>query len=430
MFAKALLKDVIAAITDLRGEVDRTANTLQQALKKFEVAIQSRMTDGSAGDLRQHLIRIVDAQLVQQITRRLVVEESEQRTQTSRVRAALMEKLGSQASFAFFNERITESVFLDVLETVCEDSMRIAHQNMLQNPKEQLLGVSLVEKLRDRYGSDSHALKAYVGDLITRAGNFVALEALEIHRVAPGIPVGKPTAVNKFTVILPKAPEHAEFVNSLKTAFRETRAGDLELIETDSRPHEITLVSITNLLPLRYLKPLKFLEEKYRRRIESGGARASLELHTEGDGSVWPRLFVATNAEVKHQALPYVLLAKALGFIHEGPNPATGASEVLLLTKDADGFDSDPVLLGTSFVASADSVDLNQLHTIQTVCNAALASADYRHQEKRSALQRAVLADVEAIKVQCGGNIQDPTYRRFLDAGKRAVALLKGEATA
>jgi hypothetical protein len=430
MFAKALLKDVIAAITDLRSEVDRTANTLQQALKKFEVAIQSRMTDGSAGDLRQHLIRIVDAQLVQQITRRLVVEESEQRTQTSRVRAALMEKLGSQASFAFFNERITESVFLDVLETVCEDSMRIAHQNMLQNPKEQLLGVSLVEKLRDRYGSDSHALKAYVGELITRAGNFVALEALEIHRVAPGIPVGKPTAVNKFTVILPKAPEHAEFVNSLKTAFRETRAGDLELIETDSRPHEITLVSITNLLPLRYLKPLKFLEEKYRRRIESGGARASLELHTEGDGSVWPRLFVATNAEVKHQALPYVLLAKALGFIHEGPNPATGASEVLLLTKDADGFDSDPVLLGTSFVASADSVDLNQLHTIQTVCNAALASADYRHQEKRSALQRAVLADVEAIKVQCGGNIQDPTYRRFLDAGKRAVALLKGEATA
>ena len=125
-----------------------------------------------------------------------------------------------------------------------------------------------------------------------------------------------------------------------------------------------------------------------------------------------------------------MLLAKALGFIHEGPNPATGANEVLLLTKDADGFDSDPVLLGTSFVASADSVNLNQLHTIQTVCNAALVSADYRHQEQRSALQRALLADVEAIKVQCGGNIQDPTYRRFLDAGKRAVALLKGEATA
>ena len=430
LFAKALLADVLAAITDLRAEVDRTANTLQQALKKFEVAIQSRLSDGAADDLRQHLIRIYDPQLVQQISRRLVVEESEQKTQTSRVRAALMEKVGPQTNFALFNQRISESTFLDVLETVCEDSVRIAHQNLLQNPKEHLLGVSLVEKLRDRYGSDAHALKTYVGELVSRAGNFVALEALEIHRAAPGIPVGKPTAVSKFTVILPKAPEHAEFVNTLKTAFRETKAGDVEVIETDGRPHEITLVSITNLLPLRYLKPLKLLEEKYRRRTDTGGARALLELHTEGDGTVWPRLFVATNAEVKHQALPYVLLAKALGFIHEGPNPATGAHEVLLLTKDADGFDNDPVLLGKNFIASADSVNLNHLHTIQTVCNAALASADHRHLDRRSALQRAVLTEVEAIKAQCGGNIQDPTYRRFLDAGKRAVALLKGETPA
>jgi hypothetical protein len=152
-------------------------------------------------------------------------------------------------------------------------------------------------------------------------------------------------------------------------------------------------------------------------------------LHTEGDGSAWPKLFVASSAEVKVQALPYVLLAKALGFIHEGKNHATGADEVLLLTKDSDGFDNDPVLLGKNFVTSADSFDLTNLHTIRSVCDAALASAEFLHQNRRTAVQRAVLAEVERIKAVLGGNIQDENYRRFLEAGRRAVAILKGETT-
>ena len=427
-FAKALLMEVIAEITDLKGEVDRVANTLQQSLKKFETGIQARLNDGGSGDLRQHLIRFYDPLQVKAVSRRLVLDEAEQNTQTGRVRAALIEKIGPDGGFALFNQRVPESTFLDVLETVCEDNARIAHQNLVQNPKERLLGMSIIDKLRDRYGADSQELKSYVSDLVSRAGNFMALEPLEIHRAAPGIPVGVPTAISKFTVILPRAPEQAEFSKVLKDALREARTGDVEIIESDGRPNEITLVSITNLLPLRYLKPLKFLEEKYRRRIDTGGARARLELHTEGDGNAWPKLFVASSAEVRVQALPFLLLAKALGLIHEGKNPAIGAYEVLLLTKDTDGFDNDPVALGKSFFASADGIDLDTLHTIKSVCNAMLTSAGYVHQERRSEVQQAILTEVEAVKTARGGNIQDETYRRFLEAGRHAVAILKGEA--
>ena len=427
-FAKALLMEVIAEVTDLKGEVDRVANTLQQSLKKFETGIQARLNDAGSGDLRQHLIRFYDPLQVKAVSRRLVLDEAEQKTQTGRVRAALVEKIGPDGGFVQFNQRVPESTFLDVLETVCEDNARIAHQNLVQNPKERLLGMSIIDKLRDRYGADPQELKSYVSDLVSRAGNFMALEPLEIHRAAPGIPVGVPTAISKFTVILPRAPEQAEFSGVLKASLREARTGDVEIIESDGRPNEITLVSITNLLPLRYLKPLKFLEEKYRRRIDTGGARARLELHTEGDGSAWPRLFVASSAEVRVQALPYLLLAKALGLIHEGKNPATGADEVLLLTKDADGFDNDPVALGKNFEGSAESINLDTLHTIKSVCGAMLASAAYVHQDRRAEMQRAILAEVESVKAARGGNIQDETYRRFLDAGRRAVAILKGEA--
>lgn len=427
-FAKALLLEVIADITDLKAEVDRATNTLQQGLKKFEVGIHARLNDAGSGDLRQHLIRFYDPDQVKVVSRRLVVDEAEQKTQTSRVRAALTEKIGPDAGFALFNQRVSESTFLDVLETVCEENARIAHQNLVQNPKERLLGVSIIDKLRERYGADAQELRGYVTELVNRAGNFVSVEPLEVHKAAPGIPIGVPTAVHKFTVILPKSPEHADFAKVLKDALRQAKSGDVEIIEAEGRPNEITLISITNLIPLRFLKPLKFLEERYRRRIASGGARARLELHTEGDGSAWPRLFVASSSEVKHEALPYVLLAKAMGLIQEGRNPATGVEEVLLVTKDSDGFDNDPVALGKNFLASADSIDLAILHTIKSVCEETLAAAEYLHQDRRSDLRRAILAEVEGVKSARGGNINDEIYRRFLDAGRRAVAIVKGEA--
>jgi hypothetical protein len=426
-FAKTLLIEVIAEITDLKGQVDKATNTIEQALKKFEVAINARLTDGGSGDLRQHLIRFYDPEHVKTVSRKLILDESEQKTQTNRVRASIMEKIGSDISFSVFNQRVGESTFLDVLETVCEGNARIAHQNLIQNPNERLLGVSIIDKLKDRYGNDPQQLKSYITDLVNRAGNFVALEPLEVQRVSPGIAAGAPTAVNKFTVILPKAPEQAEFSKLLKETLRETKSGDVEIIESDGRPNEITLVSITNLFPLRYLKPLKFLEEKYLRRLEIGGVRARLELHTEGDGNAWPRLFVASSAEVKQQAMPYLLLAKVLGMVQEGKNPATGVEEVIFLSKDEDGFDNDPIALGKSISVSADGIDLEILHQLKTACTDLLSGADYLHQDKRTELRQKILAEVEAVKVQRNGNVQDELYRRFLEAGKRAVAILKGD---
>lgn len=425
-FAKALLVEAIAEITALKGEVDRAGNTIQKALNAFEASIDSRLRDAGMSDLRQHLIRFYDPAVVKAVSRRLLVDEAEQRTQTNRVRAALFEKLGADGTFTSFNQRIGQSAFLDILETVCEDNARIAHENLVQNPKDRLLGVSIMEKLRDRYGADAQELRSYVNRLVTQAGNFVTLEPLEIHRAAPGIPVGVPTAVSKFVAILPKTPQDADFAGLFKDALRAARTGDVEIIESEGRPNEITLVSITNLFPLRYLKPLKYLEERYQRRIEAGGSRAKLELHGEGDGTAWPRLFVASSAEVKEQGLPYVLLAKALGFIHEGRNPATGADEVLLVTKDEDGFDKDPVLLGRTFVESADNINLENVHTIRTLCETTLAGADYVHKDRLAELQKAVLRDVEVVKAAAGGNVLDQTYRRFLDAGRRAAAILKG----
>jgi hypothetical protein len=76
---------------------------------------------------------------------------------------------------------------------------------------------------------------------------------------------------------------------------------------------------------------------------------------------------------------------------------------------------------------SADGIDLEIFHQLKTACTDLLCGADYLHQDKRTELRQRILAEVEAVKAQRNGNVQDELYRRFLEAGKRAVAILKGE---
>ncbi|MBV5280025.1 MAG: hypothetical protein J0651_01785, partial [Actinobacteria bacterium] len=88
----------------------------------------------------------------------------------------------------------------------------------------------------------------------------------------------------------------------------------MEIIESDAKPNEIALISITNLFPLRFAKQLGFLRERYEARISGAdSARNKLELHCEGEGFQHPKLFVLSGTETIYEGLPYLLLAKALG---------------------------------------------------------------------------------------------------------------------
>lgn len=214
------------------------------------------------------------------------------------MRLALIERLGDHPDFALFNQRIGLAEFMDVVDKDSAANSQTAHNNLVANAKDRLLGVSIIKKLKERFGDGAQELRTFVSDL----GNYLPLEAAEVHKVGPGIPAGAQTAVSRMTIIIPKAPEEPEFVARLKKAFEDAR-GETEFIDSDSRPNEIVLVSLINLFPIRYVHQASFLKGAYEARISGSNAeRAKLELRTEGDGSQWPRIFVPAQTEVQRDA--------------------------------------------------------------------------------------------------------------------------------
>lgn len=434
-FGKGLLQALIGEITTLQGEVDTAAGMIAGATEQFNKALGERLSDEGHSDLRQQLVKFYDPEKVKAFTRLLVKDKDEQIKQTKAFRDDLLAQLGEGANFAAFNQRITKERFLQLLEAKSEESAKTAHDVVVADSKDQgrLLGDSIIEKLYDQFGGNIEAAQKYVRDLVNMAGNYVAFRSEEITKTGEGIPSGVPTKVTNFSVIMPLSPTRPDFYAALRDAFRASSTVTMEFIPSaqvpsDVKPNEITLISVTNLFPLRYLDQTAFLKEKYETRVGgANSARARLEIHGEGDGTQWPPLYVATMSEVKEQGLPYVLLAQATGIIQKQRDPKTGKDSLLLITKDQDGLDNPAVPLGASLTESVGRLDAATARTVRTAVEALLNGPAYALAEQRAVARTSVVALIDEVKTERGGNVQDATYLRFLEAGKQALGILKRE---
>ena len=119
-------------------------------------------------------------------------------------------------------------------------------------------------------------------------------------------------------------------------------------------------------------------------------------------------------------------MAKALGIVEQKESPTTGKSELLLLSKDADGFDNPPVRLGVNLAEAVDKIDAENIEIIRLAVQKVL-DREYIHVEKQSELKKRIVSGVDEVKAERKGDIDDPLYKRFLEAGKRAAKIVVGE---
>ena len=102
---------------------------------------------------------------------------------------------------------------------------------------------------------------------------------------------------------------------------------------------------------------------------------------------------------------------------------SSGKAQLRLLTKDADGFDNPPVPLGGTLLEAGDRIDETNFDLIKTA-TLDRVNREIRQEEGRATLRKAILSEVEALKVnECDGDIADPRYETFLAAGKAAMKL-------
>jgi len=423
-FAKRLLQEAVNEFNGLATDVGLCVKRVDEAIKEFKESIDARCNDIGNPDLRQSLVRFYNAEEVRRFARDLEKDRGEQTRQAQAVRLAIIEQIAADPSFSAFHARISRQRFFDVLEQKCSTSSQAAHDGLIASHRDRrpLFGVNIIGQLEREFSGRGDDLRKFIHDLVNQAGNF-----LEFDPQAIVLGAAK-SRVTQFLVILPKATELATFGEDLKALFRDNFRGDIpvEIIESETKPNEITLLGLTNLFPLRYAKVTHFLKEQYGRRIQQSGnpERIKLELHGEGDGSQWPELLLADERAQREKALPALLLAKTLGLISTVTSPTTGLTELYLIGEDADGL---PVRtkLGKTLPEVAENIDLLAAQHLEDMAYTQLDRDPYRHVDRRADLQAAVRDELNSILAERRDDFEDPVYRRFEAAARKAIQILK-----
>lgn len=420
-FADKLIDELIHELNSLQAQLLKVTNLLNEAIQEFTTLIEQRLNDNSSLP-NQQSTRLYDPNLIKSITKQLISDEALQRTSTTTVRNEIISKLGKQPNF-FKLTQLSRATVLDTLVITSANNAQLGHDQFIPNSKERLFGVNILDKLPERY--DGQTLRWYVAELVKYACNYLSFDNAEIQKSGLGIPA-TPTKFSRFTVILPQAPQQANFIAQLKAVFRQSYSGEIEFLESDVKPNEIVMINITNLFPLRFVTQVNFLRQKYLSRLsQPDSARAKLELHLEGDGSQFPSLFVPSSEEIKQQAIPYLLLAKVMNLIIQSEDVNTGPSQFFLPQPDEEGFDQEPIDLGENFIESYEQLDLSHLELIKQQVQTLLDS-EYRHRNQRNQLKTAILEEVNRIKQhECHNDIKNQLYQVANEGGKAAVKILK-----
>lgn len=423
-FARTLIKEIGNEVYALKQTLDQITLVIASVGKRVQDGIESRMKSAQADE--DHVIRYYDPAIVKDVARTLITDEQEQKTQTLAVRAKIIERLGEAKNFTTFVDRIDQWQLQALLESTCEVNARSAHQRLIVESRRRVLGVSIIDKLKQEYGADDGALRLFVLNIVNSASRYLTFNSAEIRRVPEGGNAARQYATESLAVLLPRAPSEADFVARLKQAFASawTGASSVVFLETDDRPNEITLVSLVNLFPLRFLQTVGVLKDRYERRIQDGGARAVLEVHSESNKDTLPDLFPPVTAP--DTAVCYLLLGVALGHITAGRNKRTNVPEVKLTTVDADGIEEEH-LLGKDMLEVPDQLSAGSLNRIRDLVNKSLASREWLHEDRRLELVDRVKEQLDAVKAARDGDLQDETYKLWAQGTRKANGLLKRE---
>ena len=415
-FAKSLLFEVVSEIRDLKVTVDTLTANIQQATSQIAKSLEERLIANSAADTKGHMIRFYEPEGVRAAIRELAINESFQAAHASKIRSILVAKLGEELSFSRLHERVSVVDLVDSVTAASEESALAAHANMIAESNQRILGVSILSKLEERYGSDSAALRLKIHELVNQAGAFLTINSLERDKAAPGIPTGSQVLVAKTVVMLPKASNKEGFIKEVKDAFRASMSGDLEFIDVENQQNEITILTIKNLFPVRMVGILSFLQQKFDQRLANNRDRMEMEIFTSGTLQDYPGLFAQSGSDLRKEAGLQILLGLGLGLVVM----SRGKGVLVFNSKDADGFDNPPIQLGTSVLNAMQRLDSGSVESITSANQQALQAVTDPAQP-----ESVIKAIVEESKADTGNDPANSEYQQLVECAKIALKTIR-----
>ena len=353
------------------------------------------------------MVREYDPKYVRGFVQDLIRNHPEQKKQTGAARESLLALLKERESFTTFANTISGSQFSDTLEQSCKIQAEAAHTRSVteNSAKATILNVSVIELLRRKFDGNEEAMRKFSHDIMNMASNYLKLDRGQEQLVGPGIPSfnNRDEAVcsTTVTIVLPEAQESQAFRDRLYASLRNSYPGQRATVDeaiNPTRSHEITVLSVTNIFPARFVAVVAYLKEKYEARLRGANSkRAFLELHYEGESTTpapGQTLYDLYAESYKpSDILPWVMLADTMQLLTRGKDFNTGRERIRLTVTNLDGF-PESLDLGATLDSVVQDASPEAMEELRNQVQRAL-DGEYLHLEKRIGIENALRANIE-----------------------------------
>ena len=419
-YAKELLQNVIIELNNMLDGILHFKDELnainEEVLRQADSKCQTNEEQSDA-DIKKY-----DAEGVRSISRQFISDREKMSSNAATIRQRMVQNLGEDGDHTFANlydktdYETAVGIFLDVCQ---ENAIRAMQDAADQDPLNKMVGVNIMEKLRQELTTDEK-MEKFVKLVTSTSKSYVQLDPKETAMVIPG---NTGAMMPMVQLCIPQTDERTnDFKNKLVQAFVQNVPGfdPKQDIATNYKDNEIVVISANSGFPLRFLANVKECKKKYDALVTPQNGKCTLNrmvLHTESFEKSLPAIFERTKEEIMAEVVKDLMLAHILGIIKEQQNPQTGAKFDAIGVPDDTFGDIQWKELGKGFADSWESLGQNEAlaNLLQNLVKKEL-SVKAKSNDQKAELRKALgqfLQQVILPSPLCENNQFNPNYPKF-----------------
>lgn len=269
-FAELLINDLIKGVQVTKGDIDSTASQFVKAQEVLDGAIKSRCQAESEEKQSQRsvVIKNYDVNQVNNIVKGAIANDTDNNERVKLSTASIIGMLNvEKRNFREVAEKLRTGNIISQLEhsgigqAVNFFANEVGHDYIQKY--EKLIGVNIIQKLRDEFSGNDEGLKERLQKLVKHAAILNTHRDVEVNENN-----GQGIRSSMF-IILPNYDSDQTFLQKIEDMLKSfTKEGQIK-VSRGGNPHEIVVVTLeTNLTP-RYLQNVYVLKQSYDRLMGS-----------------------------------------------------------------------------------------------------------------------------------------------------------------
>lgn len=311
-FAKKLSAKLFVELGKMDADISAFGQKINDAIEETErqIAAQQKVNKGLE-DMKGAIIEVSEEELMTTFETDLKVDKIDMPNIARQLRESILPQT-EFTNFGTLSTYITVDGVKDAFDLKLSEIVKIKHDEKADS-EQKVLGLNILTQLQQKLTTDED-IKRFANEIVKQSGVFLKLNndqmQLHVRNNEGNLSPTNPASINKKTILVSiPSPDDNEglknFADKLAKAIEDSfpqgaSRPSIVINRKSPRKDELSIVTVAYCFPMRCMTWMATYKDKYEQFLNSGNpntdASNAILLHSEGDGTDLPSLFVVENA--------------------------------------------------------------------------------------------------------------------------------------